>query len=125
MADFIRSREVQARSINNISQLKGFGKAVCNFISSIYKTKWDSIDINGNSSFRTRVSSKFTSKVLKTKSSLTSGSFKNKVVEIVKLSLSIPTYPSKKILEKSKFFGKGKKKVTVNKAPQNKSYCQE
>jgi len=39
IADFIRSREVQAGSINNIPQLKGFGKAVWNFISSIYKAK--------------------------------------------------------------------------------------
>ena len=119
MASFIRSREAQAGSVNNIPQLKGLGKAAWNFISSIYEAKWDSIDIDSNSFFRTRVSSKFTSKILKTKSLSTSGLSKDKVVEIVKLLSPIPIYPSKEILEKSKFFGKGKKKATVNKALQN------
>jgi len=53
MADFIRSREVQAESVNNISQLKDLGEAVWNFISFIYEIKWDSINIDGNSSFGT------------------------------------------------------------------------
>ena len=44
------------------------------------------------------------------------------MAEIVKLPSSISTYPSKKILEKFKFFGKEKKKAIVNKALQNKSY---
>ena len=63
-------------------------------------------------------------KVPKTKSSSTSGLFKNKAVEMVKLPPPIPACPFKKILEKSKFFSKGKKKATVNKALQNKSYAQ-
>ena len=44
------------------------------------------------------------------------------MAEIVKLPSSISTYPSKEILEKSKFFGKEKKKAIVNKALQNKLY---
>jgi len=84
IADFIKSREVQAGFVDNISQLKDLGEAMWNFISSIYKAKWDSIDIDGNSFFRTRVSSKFTPKVLKTKSLSTSDSSKEKVAEIVK-----------------------------------------
>ena len=79
-ADFIRSRKIQAESVNNIPQLKGLGKATWNFISFIYKTKWDSIDIDDNSFFRTRVPSKFPSRVLKTKSLSTSGSSKDKIV---------------------------------------------
>ena len=123
-ADFIRSRKIQAESVNNIPQLKGLGKATWNFISFIYKAKWNNIDIDDNSFFRTRVPSKFTSKVLKTKSLSTSSSSKDKVAEIIKLSPPIPTCPSKEILEKSNFFGKEKKKVIVNKALQNKSYAQ-
>ena len=79
-ANFIRSRKIQAESVNNIPQLKGLGKATWNFISFIYKTKWDSIDIDDNSFFRTRVPSKFPSSVLKTKSLSTSGSSKDKIV---------------------------------------------
>jgi len=45
-------------------------------------------------------------------------------VEIVKLSPFIPVYPSKKVLEKSGFFSKGKKPMSIYKAPQRKSYTQ-
>ena len=110
IANFIKSREVQAGFVNNIPQLKDLGKAMWNFISSIYKAKWDSIDINDNSFFRTRVSNKFTPKVPKTKSLSTSSLSKDKVAEIVKLPSPIPACLSKEILEKSKFFGKEKKK---------------
>jgi len=54
----------------------------------------------------------------------TSGSSKDKAVETFKLPPPIPTHPSKEILEKSKFFGKGKKKMIMNKALQNKLYTQ-
>ena len=56
MANYIRSRKVKLCSINNISQLKYFGKAVWNFIFSIYKSSWDTINANNNNnSFRNRV----------------------------------------------------------------------
>ena len=124
MTNFIRSGKVQAGSVNNILQLKGFGEATQNFISSIYEAKQDSIDINDKSSFRTKVSRKFTPKIPKTKSLSTSNSSKDKTVKIFKYSPSISACLFKKVLEKSKFFGKGKKKVTMNKVPQNKSYVQ-
>jgi len=52
---------------------------------------------------------KFTLKSSKINLSLTSGKPKNKTAEIIKLSPSIPTHLSKEVLEKSKFFSKGKK----------------
>jgi len=54
----------------------------------------------------------------------TSGLSKDKVAEIVKLPPPISAHPFKEVLEKSKFFSKEKKKVTVNKVLQNKSYTQ-
>ena len=117
MADYIRARIIQSGFINNVSQLKGFGKTIWNFISFIYKSSWNTINTNNNISFRNRIFSKFTPKVPKTKTLSNSSSFKNKAVKIVKLPPSIPAYLSKKILEKSKFFGKGKKLVTMDKAP--------
>jgi len=47
-----------------------------------------------------------------------------KVVEIVKLLPSISACPSKEVLEKSKFFGKGKKSKTVINTNVRKSYAQ-
>ena len=125
MANYIRSRKVKLGSINNIPQLKGFGEAVWNFISSIYKSSWDTIDTdNNNNSFRNRVANKFTLKVLKVKTSSNTGSSKNKIVEIVKLPPSIPVHPSKEVLEKSRFFGKGKKPMSMYKVSQRKLYAQ-
>jgi len=116
MVNYIRSRKVKSGSINDVSQLKGFGEAAWNFISSIYKSSWDTIETNNNNySFRNKVANKFTPKVPKTKTSSNSSSYKDKVVKIIKLSLSIPAHSSKKILKKSKFFGKGKEPTTINK----------
>jgi len=36
--NYIRSRKVKSGLINNVLQLKGFGEAAWNFISSIYKS---------------------------------------------------------------------------------------
>ena len=47
-----------------------------------------------------------------------------KVVEIVKLPPSISAYPPKEALEKSKFFGKGKKSKIVINTNVRKSYAQ-
>ena len=65
-------------------------------------------------------------KTLKTKFLLNSGSFTDKKAEVIRLPPSIPAHPSKKVLEKLKFFGKGKKKkpMSMNKAPQKQLYAQ-
>ena len=124
IADFIRKKKVQLGSFNNISQLKGFGKATWNLISSIYESNWNTADIDNNNSFRNKVSSKFTPKVLKTKTLSNFSSSKNKTDKIVKLPPPIIACLPKEVLEKSKFSGKGKKPVTMNKTSQNRSYTQ-
>jgi len=87
---------------------------VWNFISSIYESSWDTINTdnntdNNNNSFRNRVANKFTPKVSKVKTLSNTGSSKDKTAEIVKLSSLISAHSSKEVLEKSRFFGKGKK----------------
>ena len=127
MENYIRLRKIKLGLINDIFQLKDFGEAIWNFISSIYKSIWNTInaDINNNS-FRSRVTNKFTPRVPKTKSLSNSSSSTNKKVEVVKLSPSIPICPSKEVLEKSRLFGKGKRKksMSMNKVPQKQSYTQ-
>jgi len=68
--------------------------------------------------------SKFTPKFPKIKVELTSGNSKGKVAEIIKLSPLIPAYPPKKVLEKSKIFGKGKRYTTVTNTNSRKFYAQ-
>ena len=51
---------------NSINDLEGVGKAVWEFLSSIYNFHWDSLYINNtNITFRNKVSSKFTPRVFK------------------------------------------------------------
>jgi len=125
--NYIRLRKIKLGLINDIFQLKYFGEAIWNFISSIYKSSWDTInaDINNNS-FRNRVTNKFTPRVSKTKSLSNSSSSTNKKAEVFRLSPPIPICPSKEVLEKSKFFGKEKRKKSMymNKIPQKQSYTQ-
>jgi len=102
---------------------------VWNFISSIYEFSWDTINTdnntnNNNNSFRNRVANKFTPKVSKVKTLSNTGSSKNKTAKIVKLSSLISAHLSKEVLEKSRFFGKGKKPMSIYKASQRKSYVQ-
>jgi len=116
MADFIRTRKVQQGKISDMAKLQGFDKAAWSFISSIYEAGWDSIPINDqNISFKNVVINNLISKALKSTIGISSSKSKGKVAEIVKLSSFIPAYLFKKILEKSKFFGKGNKSTkTVN-----------
>ena len=96
--------------MNNILELKCFSKATWNFVSSIYKAGWDTIDINkDNNSFKNGIANKFTPKVPKIKPSSNSNTSKDKAVKIIRLPPSIPAHLSKEVLEKSKFFSKEKK----------------
>ena len=111
IVNYVRSRKVKSDLINNIPQLKGFGEAAWNFISSIYKFSWNtSYDNSNNNSFRSKVANKFTPKTSKTKSLSNSSSFTDKKAKVIRISSPIPVCLSKEVLGKSKFFGKEKKK---------------
>jgi len=67
---------------------------------------------------------KLNPKLSESNSGPSSNKSKGRVVEIVKLSPPIPVCPPKEILEKSKFFRKGKKLVTTTNSNPRKSYTQ-
>jgi len=78
MADFIRSRKVDISVINRDQELKEFGDAAFNFISSIYEANWNTIHFDeNNNSLRSRITNKFTPKVQKSTKLSKSDSFKN------------------------------------------------
>ena len=59
MANFIRARKIQQGQISDMVELQGFGEVTWSFISSIYKSGWNSILINDcNISFRNAVTNK-------------------------------------------------------------------
>ena len=60
MGKYIRGKSIDNDS-NNIKDLEGVGKAVWKFLSSIYDSYWDGLYVNNtNTTFRNKVSSKFT-----------------------------------------------------------------
>jgi len=60
MGKYIRGKSIY-NDPNNIKDLKGVGKAVWEFLSSIYDSHWDGLYVNNtNTTFRNKVSSKFT-----------------------------------------------------------------
>ena len=62
---YIRDKSIDSNS-NNIKDLEDVGKAVWKFLSSIYNSYWDGLYVNdANTTFRNKVSSKFTPQVPK------------------------------------------------------------
>jgi len=65
MGKYIRGKAID-NNPNSIKDLEGVGKAVWEFLSSIYNFHWDSLYINNtNTTFRNKISSKFTPQVSK------------------------------------------------------------
>ena len=107
MADYVRSKKVKHKSINNIFDPNGLSKVVQLFISSIYKSGWDSFySDKENRTFKQKLASKFTLKIQEGKTTSKRDKNNNKATSFVKLFLLILARPSRKILEKSKFFKK-------------------
>ena len=65
MGKYIRDKSIDSNP-NNIKDLEGVGKVVWEFLSSIYDLHWDGLYVdNTNTTFRNKVSSKFTPQVPK------------------------------------------------------------
>ena len=67
MGKYIRGKLIDNTNYNDIKDLEGIGNMVWEFLSSIYDSHWDGLYVNNfNTTFRSKVSSKFTSQVPKT-----------------------------------------------------------
>jgi len=65
MGKHIRGKSIDSNP-NNIKDLEGVGKIVWKFLSSIYNSHWDGLYVdNTNTTFRNKISSKFTPRVPK------------------------------------------------------------
>jgi len=114
---FVLEWRVVATTPNNIKNLEGIGNVVWEFLSSIYDLHWDSLYVdNSNTTFRSKISSKFTPQVSKISNN-------NKEKEVVKpifispIPPPIPAKLQKEVNELSKYF---KKKTNTQ---QKKSYA--
>jgi len=109
ISDFIRNRELKNNRKEDIPFLNSFGQTTFKFISSLFKSRCDALKTNiNNKSLHELIKEEFSSKVLILSKDRKSNKFPpSKLVEFTKLSFpQLPSRPSKKVLEKSKFHRK-------------------
>ena len=108
---FIRNGNLNGKTEKNIPHIIGFSQTAWDLISSIYKAEWNKLMVNcNNKTFRQCFSAQFIPKNVK--KDTTKGNIfnkQNKTLTVSRIPFSILLRPSKKILEKSKFY-KGKEK---------------
>ena len=105
MAAFIKQCSLKNRIAKNIPQISKFSFVVQEFLSAIYKSRWNKLTANNKDmSFRQYMSSQFNK--TSTKNTITYKLTKGKQANILRISLPIPLRPSKSILAKFKFFKK-------------------
>jgi len=124
MTKYICNKKIENSKFNEVTDLKDIGKGTWNFISAIYKSEWDSlITDNNNTSFRSKVSSKFTPKINKVKTNKSKSS-KNadKPATFNRLPPLILAKCSKEVNEILKYFKRNSQ--TNEKKDQRKSYAQ-
>ena len=60
MGKYIKDKSIDNSNLNNVKDLEGMGKAVWEFLSSIYDSHWNRLYMdNSNTTFRNKVKSKF------------------------------------------------------------------
>jgi len=61
LAKYIKNKQVNGSMVNKLNDFDGMGDAIWNFISSVYKAKWDFLYTDQKSNtLRAKISSKFT-----------------------------------------------------------------
>jgi len=58
-ATYIRQRDLSCRDPNSLPQLNSFSDAAWNFVTAIYRSKWDQLLSSSNTSFRENVAAQF------------------------------------------------------------------
>jgi len=123
MAKYISNKQIEPAKANNLTDFNSIGDAVWNFISSVYKSNWDSLYIdNKTNTLRRKITAKFTPKiqlVLKRPAKETSKSI---LASIEKISPPIPAKSQKEINIISKY--SKNKQIEIKNPGTNKFYAQ-
>ena len=65
MAKYIDNKQIDLFKSNDMEDLKGIGMAIWNFMSSIYQSKWDSLNADNNGkSLRDKITAKLSPRVI-------------------------------------------------------------
>ena len=117
MGKYIRSKSIDCNT-NNIKNLEDVGKAVWEFLSSIYNSHWDGLYVDDtNTIFRNKISSKFTSWVPKNSNINNKDKKVVKPIFIFSILPPILTKSQKEVNELLKYFKKN------TNSQQKKSYA--
>jgi len=123
MAKYISNKQIKPAKADDLMDFNGMGDAVWNFISSVYKSNWDSFYTDNNTNtLRRKITAKFTPNVQPVPKRLAKEASKSILVSIKKISPPIPAKSQKEIKAISKYF---KNRQVENKTLKtNKSYAQ-
>ena len=121
MAKYISNKQVNSSKSNDIKDFYSIGKAIWNFISSIYQAKWDSLYADKYSNIlRKKISAKFTLKILSVSNKSNKATDKLTLASIKKIT-PISIKLQKEVNQISKYF-KNIKPAEISKQPQ-KTYA--
>jgi len=115
-ATYIKQRNLAGGDLNSLQQLKFFGNAAWEFLTSIYESQWDKLLVDNHLSFRNKVAAQF-AKIPRTMKE-TSPTSKMVKTQVSKIPPLIPPRMSKEELRKAE------EKRNKKKKPTNKSFAQ-
>ena len=123
MAKYISNKQIKPAKANDLMDFNGIGDAVWNFISSVYKSNWDSFYTDNNTyTLRRKITAKFTPNIQPVPKRPAKKTSKSIPASIKKIPPPIPAKSQKEINAISKYF---KNRQVENKTPKtNKSYTQ-
>ena len=131
LAKYIRNKQVNNGKVNDLGDFNGIGDTIWNFISSIYEAKWDALYTDQKSNtLRTKISSKFTLRLIPPNNGNKKEIAKPVPVTINKVLLSppLPAKTRKEVNAISKYFHPRKSTVDNsiqgNNVNSGKSYTQ-
>jgi len=105
MKKYISGKSIDSTKANEVKDLMGMGKTLWEFINAIYESQWDTLFVENNTIFRSKVKVKFNPQP--NKSPLPSN-IKNtvKLTYVLLMPPPIPAKSSKEVKEISKYFKK-------------------
>jgi len=102
---YILNKSVKREKVNDFEDFKDVGKVTWDFISAIYSSGWNTLWVNNNILFKTKVASKFTPKINSIPKNKDSKKTK-KLASVSSLPPFIPMKLPKEIKDIVKYFKK-------------------
>jgi len=116
MARYITNKQVDSSKPNDLKDFNSIGKAIWNFISSVYQSNWDSLYANKQSnSLRRKIATKFTPRVNLSPGKNNKETNKHIPANIDKISLPIPAKSQKEVNAILKYFKSNKPATDLKK----------